>query len=67
MAWHWQLSDAAGEPWQGDLAAQRFPSQSDAESWLGETWRELRAHGVHAVVLLEDERVVYGPMSLDPA
>jgi len=41
-----------------------FPAQADAESWVGETWRELLDSGVDAVSLLEDERVVYGPMSL---
>lgn len=44
-----------------------FPSQADAETWLGETWRDLRAHGVASVVLMEEGREVYGPMSLDSA
>ncbi len=48
-------------PAAGDLD---FPNQSDAESWLGETWRELREQGVSSVTLLEDTREVYGPMSL---
>lgn len=68
MAWHWQLQAPDGTQWQGELGSgQRFPSQSDAETWLGEAWRELRAQGVGSVVLLEDDRTVYGPMSLDPA
>ena len=50
-----------------DGVATLFPSQSDAESWLGEMWRELLAEGVDAVTLMEDGRVVYGPMSLHPA
>lgn len=67
MAWHWRLIDGDGSEWQGDSAPpQGFPSQSDAETWLGESWRDLRAHGVTAVVLLEEQREVYGPMSLDP-
>ncbi|MCW2545289.1 MAG: uncharacterized protein JWM40_2841 [Frankiales bacterium] len=44
-----------------------FSTQADAESWIGETWRELRESGVHAVNLVEDGRQVYGPMGLDPA
>ena len=44
-----------------------FPSQADAESWVGEAWQELLADGVDAVTLLEGDRVVYGPMSLHPA
>lgn len=47
--------------------AESFPNQSDAESWVGETWRELLADGVDAVTLLADDQVVYGPMSLHPA
>ena len=43
-----------------------FPTQADAETWLGESWRELLDGGVDAVVLYEDERQVYGPMSLHP-
>ncbi len=39
-------------------------NQSDAESWLGEQWRELADAGVAAVTLFEDDRKVYGPMSL---
>lgn len=46
---------------------EHFPSQSDAESWLGETWRDLLDDGVDAVTLRADDEVVYGPMSLHPA
>ena len=47
-----------------DLAGERFASQADAESWVGETWPDLAAEGVDAVTLFEHERRVYGPMSL---
>lgn len=47
--------------------AEAFPNQSDAESWVGESWRELLADGVDAVTLMSDDQVVYGPMSLHPA
>lgn len=50
-----------------DLATATFPSQADAESWVGETWRELLASGVDAVTLLRDDEPVYGPMSLSPS
>jgi hypothetical protein len=64
--WRWRLEDGAGAEVAvpGDLADQRFASQADAESWVGETWAELAEVGVDAVTLLEAERVVYGPMSL---
>ena len=47
-------------------APEIFPSQSDAESWLGEVWPELLHAGVEQVTLREDDRKVYGPMSLRP-
>ena len=38
----------------------------DAESWVGETWKELLEGGIDQVVLLEDGEKVYGPMNLHP-
>jgi len=43
-----------------------FANQGDAESWLGENWRELLDSGVDQVTLLDDTRKQYGPMSLHP-
>jgi hypothetical protein len=66
MSWRWRYEDEQG----GEVApaeaptADGFPTQSDAESWLGETWRALLDSGVAAVTLLEDDREVYGPMPL---
>jgi hypothetical protein len=48
------------------LPTATFPSQADAESWVGETWRELLDAGVDQVTLLRDGERVYGPMSLRP-
>ena len=64
--WTWRLENAAGEvvAVSGEHADQRFASQADAESWVGEIWSDLAAEGVDAVVLFEHERRVYGPMSL---
>lgn len=68
--WQWRFEDDAGNEVELDaeLAAshgdQRFPTQADAESWIGETWSELAEGGVAAVTLLEADREVYGPMSL---
>ena len=65
MSWTWRFETAAGEPADpGELGTGDFSAQGDAESWLGEIWRELADQGVAQVYLLEDERVVYGPMSL---
>jgi hypothetical protein len=64
--WWWRLENAAGEEVTvpEEHAGQRFASQADAESWVGETWSELAELGVDAVTLFEHERRVYGPMSL---
>lgn len=63
--WTWRCHDAAGaETTSASAASQGFPSQADAESWLGESWRELLEEGVESVTLLEEGREVYGPMSL---
>jgi len=66
MAWVWRYENAAGETVDPDGAptADTFPTQADAETWIGESWRELLEVGVDAVTLLEDGREIYGPMSL---
>jgi hypothetical protein len=65
MSWTWRYLDAAGNAVErADLAQPGFPTQGDAETWIGEEWPGLLAAGVEAVVLLEAEREVYGPMSL---
>lgn len=69
MGWMWIYTDAEGTPVDTLPAAattQAFPTQADAETWLGETWRDLLDGGVDAVVLWEDDRQAYGPMSLHP-
>ena len=65
MAWTWRYHDAEGAV-VPQPAAERFPTQSDAESWLGESWRALLDEGVHRVALLEEQRVEY-EMPLTPA
>jgi hypothetical protein len=64
--WWWRLEDADGAEVtvSSDYAGRRFSSQADAESWVGEIWADLAAAGVAAVTLIEADRVVYGPMSL---
>ncbi|HET9500478.1 MAG TPA: hypothetical protein VFO98_09470 [Marmoricola sp.] len=64
-SWWWRLENASGvEVTVAAVPAQEFPSQSDAESWVGEVWRELLEGGADAVTLFEGDRLVYGPMSL---
>ncbi|MFN8076248.1 MAG: hypothetical protein U0Q15_12620 [Kineosporiaceae bacterium] len=65
--WSWRFEAPDGTPVTPEgFSGSDFPSQADAESWVGENWRELLAAGVEQVVLLEGDREVYGPMSLRP-
>ena len=64
MPWSWRYEGADGQPVGGP--AETFSSQADAESWIGQEWRQLAEQGVAGVVLLEDDRVDYR-MSLLPA
>ena len=66
VAWTWRYQNSDGEVVSPDEApiAEMSPTQGDAETWIGEIWRELLDSGVDAVVLIEDGREVYGPMSL---
>lgn len=63
MSWEWryQPQGSSAEP------SPSFPSQADAETWIGEEWRTLLDQGVDSVSLWEDDREVYGGMSLHPA
>lgn len=63
MSWTWRLESADGTPVSGQVAPVHG-NQSDAESWLGERWRELAEAGVAQVTLLDDGTEVYGPMPL---
>lgn len=60
MSWHW-VPDREPPDW----TERSFPSQGEAESWLGEFYPDLMDAGVGAVTLYEADRRVYGPMSLD--
>lgn len=67
MTWSWRLETADGSTPAGQPErSQEFPTQADAETWIGESWEELLGGGVGQVSLLEDDRVAYGPMSLQP-
>ena len=70
MAWTWRYEDPSGEtvvPMDTAPTAEQFPNQADAETWIGEHWRDLLAAGVAQVTLLDGDREVYGPMGLAPA
>ena len=66
--WTWTYLDADAMEITGEgLVSTGFPSQGEAETWLGEQWRELASAGVDAVTLSHEGGVVYGPMSLRAA
>jgi hypothetical protein len=68
MAWTWRYEGADGSELAGEAPrTEAFPTQSDAETWLGENWRELLSAGVEQVTLIDSGRQVYGPMSLHGA
>lgn len=65
MTWYWEYGYADAATNGAPERSGDFPTQADAESWVGEEWRDLHDQGVVAVTLHEDGRVAYGPMSLD--
>lgn len=69
MTWTWALLTATGttlEPPAEFADELKFPSQSDAETWIGEVWQDLLEAGVDAVDLYDGDVRIYGPMSLHP-
>ncbi len=66
VTWTWRLEDASGTTVEGAdaPASPAHTNQADAESWLGEHFRELAEAGVAQVTLLDAGAEVYGPMSL---
>lgn len=63
MSFRWVVpaADSPGEP-----VGQEFPTRADAEAWLTASYPDLVEEGTTEVTLLEDDHVVYGPMSLLP-
>ncbi|GAA4904185.1 hypothetical protein GCM10025789_24040 [Tessaracoccus lubricantis] len=68
MSYRWRPT--AGTYAESDLAAdglvQEFDDQTRAEEWLTLFFDDLLEHGVTEVSLYEEDRLVYGPMSLNP-
>lgn len=64
-AWTWTYHGADGSKLADPgLPVNAFPSQGDAETWIGESYEELVDQGVESVTLKEGGADVYGPMSL---
>jgi len=63
-AWTWRFEKADGTEVEPALVPEEFTTQGDAESWIGEYFKELREGGTDQVRLFEDGTQIYGPMSL---
>ncbi len=55
MSWHW-VPDR--QPDESIRIAKTFPTQGEAETWLGEFYPQLLKAGVRAVSLYEADRLV---------
>ena len=68
MSYFWQPT--AGAYSADELASagldHRFDDQTSAEEWLALFFDDLLGHGVTEVSLYEEDRLIYGPMSLLP-
>ncbi|MEU4113716.1 hypothetical protein AB0F71_04380 [Kitasatospora sp. NPDC028055] len=63
MVWTWRYEKADGSAVASTLGQEEFAGQGDAETWIGESWKQLAEEGVDNAVLLDDDRVIYS-MSL---
>ena len=62
MTWHWRLEDPAGaaiDPATLGVDPLETDNQGDAESWLGEEWRELAESGAAVAVLKNGDEEEY--------
>jgi hypothetical protein len=69
MSWRWVPDRRpASSRSDQDLPSigRTFQTQGEAETWLGEFYPSLLRAGVRTVSLYEADRLVYGPMSLEP-
>lgn len=66
MSYTWRTVPELGDHERAGLGLDRdFPDQAAAEAWLAAFYPDLADAGVSGVVLVEEDRIVYGPMSLD--
>ncbi|MGK5544663.1 hypothetical protein ACSNOH_08025 [Streptomyces sp. URMC 127] len=66
MAWMWRFEKADGTETSPAVEPEEFSTQGDAESWVGEVWKELLDGGAERVTLFEDGTEIY-TMSLRAA
>ncbi|MEU9110432.1 hypothetical protein AB0D04_01225 [Streptomyces sp. NPDC048483] len=66
MAWTWRFEKTDGAETAPAVEPEDFTTQGDAESWIGEVWKDLLDGGVDQVTLFEDSTEIYR-MSLQSA
>ncbi|MFE9257154.1 hypothetical protein [Streptomyces sp. NPDC006879] len=66
MAWTWRFEKADGTQTEPAVQPEEFTTQGDAETWIGEVWKDLLDEGVENVRLFEDSAEIY-TMSLRAA
>ncbi|MGR4879392.1 hypothetical protein ACIPUC_30285 [Streptomyces sp. LARHCF249] len=67
MAWTWRFETAEGTETSPAVEPEEFTTQGDAESWIGEVWKELLEGGVEQVKLSDDGGTELYTMSLRAA
>lgn len=63
MAYRWESAGASDGAREAGLG-RAFDTQEQAEAWLTAFYEDLVDTGVEMVSLVEEGRLVYGPMSL---
>lgn len=73
MDWRWRFLDSDGRGLspigmrvgtEAEPLRDGFATQADADTWIGEVWRELVEQDVASVELWCGDSLVYGPMEL---
>jgi hypothetical protein len=59
MAWTWRFEKSDGTETSPAVEPEDFFTQGDAESWIGEVWKELLDGGAERVTLFEDSTEIY--------
>ncbi|MCX5148122.1 hypothetical protein AB0C90_08540 [Streptomyces sp. NPDC048550] len=67
MAWTWRFEKADGTETSPAVEPEEFTTQGDAESWIGEVWKELLEGGTEQVKLSDDSGTELYTMSLREA
>lgn len=68
MSYHWEPATGSfnREELERNELLKQFDSKEAAEEWMSLFYDDLVSLGVAEATLMEEDRVVYGPMSLLP-